>query len=213
VVLQTVPWSEPDSEESWPDAELANLLRLCEGVANLTIIGDLFDPRILTRVVLMQPTYLSVAADLVAPRRCRPAIFNFPFFQHITHVHLFDAEVHLFEPDAGISADWQHWSQLSRLPVLTHLAIPCQTPTAIVPTILADLPSLQALLLLAKAFVDGEWISRHLPVGDPRVVVVQSAWELGARGTDDFWARAGRFYSQKQSGEIQGLFCSVGPQR
>jgi hypothetical protein len=70
--------------------------------------------------------------------------------------------------------------------------------------LLADLPILLALVLVAEAFVDGEWVSRHLPVSDPRVVVVQTDWDLGARRRDDFWARADSFYAQKRRAQIEG---------
>ncbi|KAJ7461198.1 hypothetical protein FB451DRAFT_1371429 [Mycena latifolia] len=201
VVLKTLPWDDPDSGETWSDAELSKALALCTGATSVVLIGDLFEPRLVPMLAFMQPTHLRVAADVFAPGNSNPPRFNLPFLQRVSHVHLFETDVHLFDSDASVSANWEYWSHLSRLPALTHLVIPCQTD--IIPTILSDLPNLQTLILVADIFVDGDWISRHLPVLDQRIVVVQATSDFDPQCSVDFWERADSFMVQKRRGVIQ----------
>ncbi|KAJ7476530.1 hypothetical protein FB451DRAFT_245227 [Mycena latifolia] len=200
VVLKTLPWDDLQSGEGWSDADLSNVLRACTGATDLVVTGDLFNPLLLLMLSHMRPTHLSLAADLITPGQSNTPRFDRPFLQGVSHVHLFDADVCAFD---SVSADWQYWSHMCELPALTHLAIPWQTSPEIIPTILAGLTNLQALILLADAFVDGEEMSRSLPVDDARVAIVQTNWALGARVGDDFWARADSFFVRKRSGEIE----------
>ncbi|KAJ7655702.1 hypothetical protein DFH06DRAFT_1329139 [Mycena polygramma] len=195
------PWDTQQlkSDGGWSDAELASLLHLCTGVTHLALIGDLSDNRLLPILGHMQPTNLTLAVDIV---QNRPPRFDLPFFQNITHLHLFDADVDLFDADCSILGTWSCWSHIRELPGLTHLAFPCQTPDPILPVVLSDLPRLYALILLADAFVDGRWISQHLPVCDSRVVVVQMNLDLD-QGNNYFWAQADTFLARKQRGEIE----------
>ncbi|KAJ7304676.1 hypothetical protein DFH08DRAFT_985661 [Mycena albidolilacea] len=62
----------------------------------------------------------------------------------------------------------------------------CQMANTVLSDILSDLPRLQALVILADVFVDGEYIAQHLPVSNPRLAVVNMNWEL-ERGSKHFW--------------------------
>ncbi|KAJ6491745.1 hypothetical protein C8R47DRAFT_1121629 [Mycena vitilis] len=199
--LKGFPWDTQQlkSDDGWSDAELASLLHLCTAVTHLALIGDLSNNRLLPILGRMQPANLTLAVDIV---QNPPPRFNLPFFQNITHLHLFDADVNLFDADCSILRTWSYWSPISELPGLTHLAFPCQTPNSILPVLLSDLPRLNALVLLADAFVNGRWISQHLPVSDQRGVVVQTNWDLD-RGNNYFWAQADTFLARKHRGEIE----------
>jgi hypothetical protein len=71
------------------------------------------------------------------------------------------------------------------------------------PVRLGQLVNIQALVILADVFVDGKYIAQHLPVFDPRLVVVNINWEL-ERGSKHFWDCSEVFLRQKRSGEIKG---------
>ncbi|KAJ7477700.1 hypothetical protein FB451DRAFT_1396648 [Mycena latifolia] len=184
VVLKTLLWDDLQSGESWSDADLSNVLRACTGATDLVVTGALSNPLLLLMLSHMRSTHLSLAADIITPGQSHTPRFDRPFLQGVSHVHLFDADGCAFD---SVSADWQYW----------------QTSPEIIPTILADLPNLQALILLVDGFVDGEEMSRGLPVDDARVVIVQTDSALGARALDDFWAHADSFFVRKRSGEIE----------
>jgi hypothetical protein len=200
------PWHTQifNSDNGWSDAELSNVLHRCTGATELALISDLSDTGILSILAPMRPTHLALAADVVA-NHGQPWS-GLPFLQNVTHLHFFDTEVNLFDADSSVFSNWPYWSQICRLPALTHLALSCQTANTVLSDILSDLPRLQALVLLADVFVDGKYIAQHLPIFDPRLVVVDINWEL-ERGSKHFWDRSDAFLGQKRGGEIKGWSC------
>ncbi|KAF7362340.1 hypothetical protein MVEN_00580600 [Mycena venus] len=208
------PWDSraSSSDDGWSDAELSRVLHRCTGVTNLALISDLSDTGLLAALAYMRPTCLTLAADTVTDQQMshhKPTCLDgLPFCQNITHLHFFDADVNLFDPESSVLTNWStYWSQqISRLPVLTHLAFPCQTPNIILVEVLSDLPSLDVLVLMADVFVDGKYISQHLPFCDPRVVVVKRNWQL-ERGGQYFWERVETFLAEKQKGKIEPSRC------
>ncbi|KAJ7350674.1 hypothetical protein DFH08DRAFT_862093 [Mycena albidolilacea] len=190
------PWHTQifNSDNGWSDAELSSVLHRCTGAAELALISDLSNVGFLSILAHMRPTHLDLAADVVADHG-QPCS-RLPFSQNVTHLHFFDTEVNLFDADSKVFANWSHWSQISQLPALTHLALSCQTPNTVLSDILSDLPRLQALVILADVFVDGKYIAQHLPVSDPRLVVVNINWEL-ERGSKHFWDCSEVFLRQK----------------
>ncbi|KAJ6593363.1 hypothetical protein B0H19DRAFT_1055951 [Mycena capillaripes] len=188
-------------DDGWSDAELSRLLHCCKGVTSLALICDFSDNRLLSTLANIRPTHQTLAADATTYLPDPPWL-NLPFFQNITHLHFFDTDVDLFDADCSILANWSYWSGIRGLPALTHLAFPLQTPNTILPVLLSDLPTLQALVLLADVFADGKWISQRLPVFDPRMVVVKINWEL-ERGSNHFWARVEAFLEQKRREKLK----------
>ncbi|KAJ7807877.1 hypothetical protein B0H14DRAFT_2872018 [Mycena olivaceomarginata] len=183
------PWHTQifNSDNGWSDAELSNVPHRCTGATELALISDLSDAGILSILAPMRPTHLALAADVVANHG--EPWSGLPFLQNVTHLHFFDTEANLFDADSSVFANWPYWSQICRLPALTHLALSCQTANT-------------ALVLLADVFVDGKYIAQHLPIFDPRLVVVDINWEL-ERGSKHFWDRSDAFLGQKRGGEIK----------
>ncbi|KAJ7876084.1 hypothetical protein B0H14DRAFT_2714522 [Mycena olivaceomarginata] len=170
------PWHTQifNSDNGWSDAELSSVLHRCTG-------------RTCDRHTL------ALAADVVADHG-QPCS-GLPFLQNVTHLYFFDTEVNLFDAESKVFANWSHWSQISQLPALTHLALSCQTPKH---RFIGHI----ALVILADVFVDGKYIAQHLPVFDPRLVVVNINWEL-ERGSKHFWDCSEVVLRQKRSGEIK----------
>jgi hypothetical protein len=130
------PWDAEslNSDDGWSEAELFSVLHWCTGVIDLALIGDLSDHRLLSILAHMRPTHLTLAADITS-NLPNPPHFDVPIFENVTHLHLFDADVDLFDADSSVLTNWSYWSEICGLSALTHLAFPCQTPNDILPVV------------------------------------------------------------------------------
>jgi hypothetical protein len=108
-------------------------------------------------------------------------------FSHLSHLHLYGT------PDR----DWATWSGLGSVPRLTHLSFEQDTvPVAIWHSALAQCAVLKVLVVLCDSASAIKIPAPYESVGtDPRFVHLRLAdyladWECGARGGEDYWARA-----------------------
>ncbi|KAJ7899799.1 hypothetical protein B0H13DRAFT_2664236 [Mycena leptocephala] len=110
-----------------------------------------------------------------------------PCFSRLSHLHL----------HGGSDRDWGAWFGLASLPRLTHLSFDRDAaPMAVWSWALIKFPFLEVLVVLCNT---GSAIKIPAPYGsvgaDPRfvhlpVVDYFADWECGARGGEDYWARA-----------------------
>ncbi|KAF7342905.1 hypothetical protein MSAN_02006900 [Mycena sanguinolenta] len=178
-------------KNQWTMPELERLLRACTGITELSVCGCLSDPPILGLMEHLRPTRLNLAVlDLVSAFSVPNSNFAHPLFQRVSHLLLCDIE-------EVATPVWHHWTALSRLPALTHLAV---IRGDLVPTILATLPRLQVLVLFSEKL---EVEAAHS--WDRRVVVVvadyQSFWDNWHEGVG-LWMRADAFLDQKRRGDV-----------
>ncbi|KAJ7863683.1 hypothetical protein B0H13DRAFT_2070044 [Mycena leptocephala] len=116
-----------------------------------------------------------------------PPRFTLPCFSRLSHLHLYGAD----------EGEWATWSGLRSLPCLTHLSFERDAaPVAIWHNALLKCPFLEVLVVLCDAGSAIEITTPYESVGaDPRFVHLRLAdyladWECGARGGEDYWARA-----------------------
>lgn len=183
------PWER--TKNSWSDAELERLLRMCTGIDNLLISGDLRHSCMPTFFTTrMCPTHLAIVGNLF--HAADVLDFGLPFFHRVSHLQLFDL-------DDLVTSTWPHWLALSNLPSLTHLAV---FLADVVPLLLANLPKIQVLVL----YSDDPDATPH----DPRLVIasldqIQEVWS-SAQATNGVWARADSFMARKRRGDIEGSY-------
>ncbi|KAJ7731918.1 hypothetical protein DFH07DRAFT_144855 [Mycena maculata] len=187
----------------WSSAELERLLRMCPGITDLLFVGDLHKIPLILLLETMRPTRLAIMANITD----KPLGFGLPFFQRVTHLHLFD-----INGDLDLGASWPQWPSVLRLPALTHFGVPC---VGAGPLLLARLPRLTVLVLYID---DAAGEAEIQNMRDPRVVIASAQdfladWDLGARGHDDVWVRAEAFISRKRKGEIQDSSYHLEPMR
>jgi hypothetical protein len=199
--LTAFPWNELD--DGWSNTELSTVLRLCTGVSHLALIGDFSDDRLLSMLLSMHPMHLALAADVITGHHL--SLSHLFFLRNVSHLHLFDADTQHFRPTSTVLANWSCWARMSCLPTLTHLVFPCPTTSSAgLPHVLADLPNLRALILLSDELPDGGYsLSEHLPLCDPRVVVIKTDRAFGARSSVNFWELAEASLTKKQTGKIK----------
>ncbi|KAJ7754220.1 hypothetical protein DFH07DRAFT_959916 [Mycena maculata] len=168
----------------WSDPELEHMFRMCPGITDLFITGEL-QKSLLPLFETMQPIRLTMGANIVE----EPLDFGFLFFLRLTHFHLFGL-------GNSLPADWPGWRTLSRLPALTHLVV---AGAGVGPLLLANLPRLRVIVLYIKDRTEVEEVER---MRDPRIVVVNKSdkfmadWNLRAQGSDDAWVHADAFISR-----------------
>ncbi|KAJ7472970.1 hypothetical protein B0H11DRAFT_1345563 [Mycena galericulata] len=167
----------------WTNTELERLLRMCTGVDDLFLFGDLLHPSLRTLFEEMRPTHLTIFGNMFHATN----IFDFghPFFNRVSHLQLLDI-------DDGLSPTWAPWSSLSRITTLTHLVV---FRSDLVPVVLANLPTLKVLVLYSD--------DPHFP-RDPRLVIA-STDEVpnDLFGSGRLWVRVDAFIARKQSGELE----------
>ncbi|KAF7342906.1 hypothetical protein MSAN_02007000 [Mycena sanguinolenta] len=176
------------AQNPWSTSELERMLCVCTGITELSLTGDFLNPPVFRLVGHMRPTHLDLMGNLVRSFSSPYADFALPLFQRVSHLYLCDIDDELTSP-------WHHWAGLSRLPVLTHLAI---ARGDLVPTILATLPRLRVIVLYGEKLDPEEAHS-----WDQRVVVaeINSFWEDWHEGIG-LWIRADAFLDRKQRGEV-----------
>ncbi|KAF8216913.1 hypothetical protein K438DRAFT_2007653 [Mycena galopus ATCC 62051] len=179
------------------DSVLDSLIEKCSGTVNLSTDTQL-DPEhmkmCLQKLALTMPSEKSTWAG-----------FAHPLFVSITHLDLYQ----------GYTRDqwaWRDWSGLASLPVLTHLALSQSIASEIISQVVVECPRLVVIVVVIYAWQrdTARAFAENLPFVDPRVVVLlmssmsyEADWEIGARGGNDFWARAGAFLQRKRTGEIE----------
>ncbi|KAF7346764.1 hypothetical protein MSAN_01814900 [Mycena sanguinolenta] len=185
--------------------EYRNLLATCAGSINISIGGEI-DLDFLRALYEMRPRRLA----FVVPRMfftCDLGGFTHPLFESVTHLDLYH-ESGLQEDD--IDLNWETWSELASIPVLTHLALSHSIACSILSQVVSQCRRLAVTIVAAYPWEREVSVrySQNLGSADARVVVmVLSAdyngdWELGARGGEDFWIRAETFVNRKRAGEI-----------
>ncbi|KAJ6608992.1 hypothetical protein B0H10DRAFT_2065949 [Mycena sp. CBHHK59/15] len=177
----------------WSNAELAGLLRACTGTTDIYIQADIVDPPLLPLLANMQPTHVTMYANLSFADTDALLDFGAPFFACVTHLELLDI-------NNFITADWSRWADVTHLPHLTHLAI-----------FVKDIPALvhrwrPALARLKKRY-EALALEELASLRDSRMLATfphRQYLEEWAAGGDDMWKRADSFIAQKQRGEIEG---------
>ncbi|KAJ6571098.1 hypothetical protein B0H19DRAFT_1064214 [Mycena capillaripes] len=178
-------------------AETRTLLRLCENITSLAVIGRCAEPGLLPILATMHLRRLSIKLGglFASP----PAIdFTHPLFTSITHLYLMDR----FIPTH---------SQVTALPSLTHLCLNETVSWKVFRDLLLECKTLELLVNLWPSYLraHAQQSTIKLPFADPRFVVASMDfasyrwdWEAGAERGADFWAAAEDFVTQKRRGEI-----------
>ncbi|KAJ7154225.1 hypothetical protein C8R46DRAFT_1227831 [Mycena filopes] len=180
------------------------VLCACPGIINLVIDRGLdldllpvLDKLRLQRIDLSVPPLGSQWASSILKHRLFLSITHLSFFQN-----------HDADPEPS---KWEDWSQLAALPALTHLSL-SEDISAIFPSALDEC---RGLVLAVTLFwtrplrTRAVTFAQRLAVADARFLVmvtanaVETEWEIGAWGGDDYWARAERFIARRRAGEIE----------
>ncbi|KAF8206850.1 hypothetical protein K438DRAFT_2013901 [Mycena galopus ATCC 62051] len=128
--------------------------------------------------------------------------FKDPIFRYITHLDLFQASA------AGDQSDWGPWCGLACLPDLTHLCLSPSIATDVVANVVTECPGLVVVVVMSYGSVEDAVTPNMKALADSRVVVMKMThtykadWNIGAKGGEDFWARAAAFVNRKLAGEI-----------
>ncbi|KAF7367965.1 hypothetical protein MSAN_00861700 [Mycena sanguinolenta] len=178
-----------------------NLLAACSRCMNLAIDGQV-EGEFVGVLDKMRPRALAftVPEGFFAPDSRG---FTHPLFLSVTHLDLYHG--------VGLESNWEPWSGLASLPALTHLALSHPIAGGILSRVVAECPRLSIVAVPMFAWeqeiaVD---LAGNLGFSDARVAVIvlseayEVDWELGARGGDDFWARAQTFINLKRGGQIE----------
>ncbi|KAF8147610.1 hypothetical protein K438DRAFT_2027691 [Mycena galopus ATCC 62051] len=173
-------------ENPWSASELERMLYVCTGITELLVFGNLLEPPVLRLLADARPTRLDLVGNIFRVFSEPECNFALPLFQHVSHLYLCDI-------DDEVTPTWVHWTALSHLPALTHLAVIRMDH---IPTILATLPTLDVVLLYGIDDNDA------LP-NDRRIVVAEpddfwSDWHQGV----DIWRQVDVFLARKGSGDI-----------
>ncbi|KAJ7636482.1 hypothetical protein FB45DRAFT_1055875 [Roridomyces roridus] len=174
-----------DASDAWDLAVIERLLAACTGVTNILLINDPMDPL---------PPIVSLITHL------RPTKLSIDILQSLTHLQLLEGT----PSSLTLVLTWPHWSELAKLPFLTHLAVRCEND--VLSYMVSALPKLQVFVLLAFGLSN---IRVDDMPRDPRVYVRPVAgfinlWYAGAQGEDDIWALGNAFVEKKRKGEIEG---------
>ncbi|KAJ7655703.1 hypothetical protein DFH06DRAFT_1329140 [Mycena polygramma] len=197
--LVTMAWSFMGHrpQTPWTDTELEKVLRACQGVVRVILLGNLDEPvTLLSMLADMRPRHAYLLVDMLSPQLDLTLLF----FRQVSHMLVAD----LNDTPESSTGGGRH--NFSSLPALTHLALSLLTPRHILSGVLSDCPNLLALVLYANEEMTTK--AKHFSVNDPRVVVLVSEdllsqWNMTS---GDIWARADSFISRKRRGEIEGLF-------
>ncbi|KAJ7869073.1 hypothetical protein B0H13DRAFT_2063463, partial [Mycena leptocephala] len=194
--------------------DLENLLRLCPGITDLCISGDITMTVLLPALAEMHIQRLSVDLGLLFGNDADADVDEGanakrvdlepppPPFAAVTYLDILDS--HEFENDTAEGMEWL--LNLSALPVLTHLSLSGTPPNP------AILKSCSRLRVLIFAFPVGDkvgacaYVEVIETVKDARLVLEvdtdrYSDWEVGARGGEDIWVKAEKFVDLKTRGE------------
>ncbi|KAF8216922.1 hypothetical protein K438DRAFT_1798028 [Mycena galopus ATCC 62051] len=175
-----------------------SLLAKCSGIVSLSTDGKLDPERMKMR---LQKLALTVPSE---KSTWNLAGFTHPLLVSITHLDL-------YQGDTWGPGTWRDWSGLASLPVLTHLALSESIATHIISQVVVECPRLVVIAIVTYPWErdSARSLTENLTFIDLRVVVLSMSigyaadWEMGARGGNDFWARAEAFLQRKRAGEIE----------
>ncbi|KAJ6454201.1 hypothetical protein C8R45DRAFT_1222953 [Mycena sanguinolenta] len=187
-----------------PAAKYRALVTACLSVVNLSIDGEI-DVAILKGLDKMR---LRTLAFTIPEMFFTPDFDGFahPLFMSITHLDLYhgsETEEHQF--------DWETWSGLASIPGLTHLALSHRIASGILSRVVVECRHLTVAIVAIYSWEQelAAPFAGNLGFADARVVVLVPGepynveWEVGARGGDDYWARAETFVNRKRAREIE----------
>ncbi|KAJ7776163.1 hypothetical protein B0H16DRAFT_1449609 [Mycena metata] len=183
-----------------PAKEAPKILPNCSSVHSLFLNGGL-TPDLLDILDGMRVRKMSISVPVPLSGWPEQA-FTRPAFRHVTHLDMYQ--------DEGERTRWEDWSSLASLPALTHVCLSETTSSHILHDVLAECPRL--VVVITAWWVDDEkdatLFAQTLTTTDPRVVLITVSsydedWKTGAKGGDDFWARAETFVARKRRGEIE----------
>jgi hypothetical protein len=186
------------SSDSLDKDEAITLLRLCENVINLVLLGDVVGPILLPILARMPLRRLSIDLEELFGR---PQAVNFhhPLFLSLTHLDIFGTLV----PSV--------YTHLVALPALTHLCLNGHIKWDIFRFCLSECKSLVVLVNFwpMSRELEAYGFCAYAPLEDARFVVgcpehYGWSWEAGAHGWADFWIEAENFVARKRGGENQG---------
>ncbi|KAJ7038401.1 hypothetical protein C8F04DRAFT_1392953 [Mycena alexandri] len=167
------------------------ILHVCTGIQSLALIRSNISAFLLPTLATLRPRRLwGYFGSLLDKKDFGQSMFTF-----VTHLALWEIAG---EPDRDIPV-WL--SFLAMFPSLTHLMI-SSFKTTLVPHILASSKMLE--VLVKDSSLSGE----ELDNVDDRYVTIElrsivEQWVMGARGGNNFWARAEAFIAKKRCREIQ----------
>ncbi|KAJ7230836.1 hypothetical protein B0H12DRAFT_1240133 [Mycena haematopus] len=180
------------SQYDVPLIQLERILSRCSVVQNLALITVRGNSSLLLPLLSAMPLRrLSIGRSLF------PSVgidFTHPLFSRITHLHL-----------VGGLDTTQECKGLAIMPNLTHLALLMKKSLSIFQSTLTACTGLQVLIFLC--FHPIPEMGLESLAHDVRFVclpapVFYADWQIGARGGDDFWVRAGKFIAQRNRGEV-----------
>ncbi|KAF8145046.1 hypothetical protein K438DRAFT_2028928 [Mycena galopus ATCC 62051] len=175
-------------------AEEALILSACSGIENLWSLMQ-------TSVTILDFDLPLKRLHCTLHKMFEPSQIDFShrFFACLTHLEIFDGTWAMINTDI--------WSNLTRLPCLTHLAFNDEDYLSIFRTLLPTWRSLQVLaILLTERMSLNEYELPELS-RDWRVVVIECPaylddWSEGALTGLDYWSRAEIFIAKRKSREI-----------
>ncbi|KAF8193903.1 hypothetical protein K438DRAFT_2017569 [Mycena galopus ATCC 62051] len=113
---------------------------------------------------------------------------NHSFFSRITHLDILSRGMNFL--------NWEEWAGLARIPQLTHLSTHPKISYSVLRGVLEHCTRLEVLVV---RYCDEDWLDKAMALGDltddlrfVRLLVGDDVgdWETGARGGEDYWARA-----------------------
>jgi hypothetical protein len=184
-----------------PRALVDYILSVCTGIDNLALFNGDSTPSLMPLVDRIRPRRFSVNMRGLfggAPD------FTHPMFSKTTHLDVSDT----------FGDEWVAWNRLASLAHLTHLSFNYSDealPGGLFHELLRDCKLLQALIIVWPSLLRFEYEAEvgEYPTQDPRFVMIVCGsyfadWLDGARGGEDFWARADNFIARKRRGEVAG---------
>ncbi|KAJ7615375.1 hypothetical protein FB45DRAFT_1035371 [Roridomyces roridus] len=208
----------PPKKPAWSVNDLKRLLDVCAGakIEHLLLFGELERRPLIS--LLTDKQICVPRLTLVTNLLRSPSVdFTLPMFRGLTHLALAEIDRVLIadgqEEEYSEVPEHNHWPAILALPSLTHLAVcPDHAPRS-VESVLADLPQLQAMVIIPLA-VDAaaaqQFVKQHIPSpGDERVVVIpfdgdgiMNAQGRYANRMDEMWTKVDGFVERKRRGEV-----------
>ncbi|KAJ7446335.1 hypothetical protein FB451DRAFT_1567870 [Mycena latifolia] len=189
----------------WDPEQTRNILKLCTGVVDFSVIGD----------ISLDPTFLPILAAIPLRRLCAELYPLFTGYDSIDFTHpMFASLTHL---DA-LDCPHRICPQVPLLPALTHLGLDRKASWDTIETVLAKCSRLELLIVSFPEERESspeeressarEWAGNP-PINDVRFVVglygnYVAEWEAGGEGFSDFWSLADDFVARKRRREIDG---------
>ncbi|KAF7368607.1 hypothetical protein MVEN_00184600 [Mycena venus] len=129
-------------------------------------------------------------------------------FSQLTHLDILDPHVEIDE--------WRTWSGLAQIPRLTHLSTRTHMSESVLHGVLQHCKLLQVLVWVygIQELLDENRARAEL-TDDPRFVTLVSGellldWEAGARGGEDYWARANALVKKRRSEGQERILSQMG---